>query len=139
MTWTKNKHMTTSEINVQNLDSMICCRSFLMNDDRQQIKRCEWTLFAFSLSVFSLFRPCTSCSVPLREASPLPTGATRVEALCPPSPSSSPPHPPPLHASQSNMWARGRAGLTRIATSVTWPQMRATPLFGKSDRSRHKK
>ena len=129
MTWTKNKHMTTSEINVQNLDSMICYRSFLMNDDRQQIKRCEWTLFAFSLSVFSLFRPCTSCSVPLREASPLPTGATRVEALCPPSPSSSPlllsPPTPPLHASQSNMWARGRAGLT----SVTWPQMTAASHF----------
>ena len=36
---------------------------------------------------------------------------------------------PPLHASQSNMWARGRAGLTRIATSVTWPQMTAAGHF----------
>ena len=43
----------------------------------------------------------------------------------PPSPALHTPHPPPPYnrPSKSNMWARGRAGLTRIATSVTWPQM----------------
>ena len=94
---------------------MICYRFALI--DRQSLFKRKLAFFAFSLNSFLTL--LSLCLVLCALARGVASGdwSNKSRGFVPPS------HP--LHASQSNMWARGRAGLTRIATSVTWPQMTA--------------